>query len=270
MANNDGFILYGSFLSAIEDLPEDIQGKALLAICRYGIRDEEPTCGGIVSAIFKMAKPQIDANRKRRENGKLGGRKPSAPVEDQETEPTVPESETKTEPTVPKNETILKPHLAKNETETEPKEKEKEKVKVKGKVKAKEKDNDLSLARPEAGRPSEADLVKEFEELWKLYPRKEGHDAAKKAYVTARKSKALPTTMEEVRDGLLAYCRKVESEKTERRYIMQGSTFFRGRRWTDDFTISARDRPPAGRSSAAEEMQDYYDMTARWAGGGGG
>lgn len=260
----EGFTFFKSYLDQIQKVPEEHRLAAYEAICRYAIYGEDPDFSGgeiFADLIFTGAKPTLDAAIRKSEAGKAGGR--GNKKEEENTD----KAEEKQEESKPKAE--QKQTESKAKADGKVTESYKDKYMDKDKDMDKDMDKNISV-RPEAGRPSEADLVKEFEELWKLYPRKEGHDAAKKAYVTARKSKALPTTMEEVRDGLLAYCRKVESEKTEKRYIMQGSTFFRGRRWTDDFTISARDRPPAGRSSAAEEMQDYYDMTARWAGGGGG
>lgn len=114
----DGFIFYRSFFSALDVLSDKDLAEAFRLICAYGLDETEiPTENPTANAIFIMAKPQIDANQKRYENGKMGGR-----------------PKTKPEP---------------NETKPEPKEKEKVKVKEKEKaVLPDRKEKDL----PEVGR----------------------------------------------------------------------------------------------------------------------
>ena len=68
----DGFIFYGSFYEAIEELDEADQLEVYRAICQYALTGEMPQCKGAARAIMKLVQPQIDANNKRRENGKKG------------------------------------------------------------------------------------------------------------------------------------------------------------------------------------------------------
>lgn len=75
----DSLIFYYSFAKAIQRLPDDQQLKALWAIINYGLDGVEPEDDGeLYMSIFDMAKPQIDANVKRKVNGAKGGR----PAED--------------------------------------------------------------------------------------------------------------------------------------------------------------------------------------------
>ena len=71
----DSLIFYRSFAKAIKRLPDAEQLKALWAIIDYGLEDMEPEDDGCTyMAIFDMAKPQIDANIKRKADGAKGGR----------------------------------------------------------------------------------------------------------------------------------------------------------------------------------------------------
>lgn len=71
----DSLIFYSSFAKAIKRLPDAEQLKALWAIIDYGLEDTEPEDdGGTYMSIFDMAKPQIDANIKRKADGAKGGR----------------------------------------------------------------------------------------------------------------------------------------------------------------------------------------------------
>lgn len=71
----DSLIFYSSFAKAIKRLPDAEQLKALWAIIDYGLDDAEPEDdGGTYMSIFDMAKPQIDANIKRKADGAKGGR----------------------------------------------------------------------------------------------------------------------------------------------------------------------------------------------------
>ena len=88
--NRDSVIFYLSFYEAIRELPESEKLKAYEMIFDYAFSGKEPEERGIASAVFKLIKPQIDANNKRYENGvkggeygKLGGR-PKTPKKPQE------------------------------------------------------------------------------------------------------------------------------------------------------------------------------------------
>lgn len=79
------------------------------------------------------------------------------------------------------------------------------------------------------------DLESEFEQIWKLYPHKEGKQKALQAYIKARKN---GTDKDVIENGVKAYKAYVEAEKTEKRYIKHGSTWFNQQCWNDDYTIS--------------------------------
>lgn len=108
----DGFVFYRSFAEAIEGLPSDEYKAVMLAICHYALDEEMPQALDPVSnAIFTLIKPQLDANNRRYENGKKGGRPKKA------------------EPNENQTITKLKPNNNQSKTEVKPKEKEKVKDK---------------------------------------------------------------------------------------------------------------------------------------------
>ena len=106
----DSVVFYRSFWEAIKQLPEKERLESLTAILEYGLDEIEPKSAGVASAMFLMAKPQIDANNRRYQNGTKGGR----PV-------------TKTEPNNNLESNYNKP--SDNQTITKAKPKEKDNVK---------------------------------------------------------------------------------------------------------------------------------------------
>ena len=102
----ESVVFYRSFYEAIRRLPAEQFKASALAILEYGLDGKEPETDGIERTVFCMAKPQIDANNRRYENGTKGGR-----------------PKTKTNLTETKDN--------RDETKVEPKEKVKENVKEK-------------------------------------------------------------------------------------------------------------------------------------------
>lgn len=104
----ESVVFYRSFYEAIRKLPAEQFKASTLAILEYGLDGKEPETEGIERTVFCMAKPQIDANNRRYENGSKGGR-PKTKINQIETK------------------------YNQDETKLEPKEKEKENVNVKEK-----------------------------------------------------------------------------------------------------------------------------------------
>ena len=65
----DSVLFYRSFYDALKNIPSDERLKVYDAIMEYGMYDQDPDLDGVALAIFLLAKPQIDANNKRYENG---------------------------------------------------------------------------------------------------------------------------------------------------------------------------------------------------------
>ena len=82
--------------------------------------------------------------------------------------------------------------------------------------------------------PSDS-VSQEFEELWSKYPRKEGKKAAFASYQRAKKKGA---TFDDVKAGILNYLDYIKIKKIEPQYIKQGSTWFNGEHWNDEYDYS--------------------------------
>lgn len=106
----ESIVFYRSFYEAIKELSAEEFRNAVMAIMEYGLNDSEIDTSGVAKAILIMAKPQIDKNNKRYENGLRGGTKPKQN-----------QNETKLESNLNQTRTKLEPNLNQTRTKAEPK-----------------------------------------------------------------------------------------------------------------------------------------------------
>lgn len=109
---------------------------------------------------------------------------------------------------------------------------------------------------------SEKQLEEDFEKLWKLYPRKEGKKKAFEAYKRAIKK---GTTNKEIQTGIVNYLTQIKAQGTAKQYIKQGSTWFNGECWDDEYNLGESQAPvnpkektgdaPRPRSREEEELE---------------
>lgn len=70
----DSFVFYKSFYNAIKEFDNDTIAEFFKLVCQYALDGEIiETDNKVAKALFQMTIPQIEANNKRRENGKKGG-----------------------------------------------------------------------------------------------------------------------------------------------------------------------------------------------------
>jgi hypothetical protein len=93
----------------------------------------------------------------------------------------------------------------------------------------------------------------EFEDLWKLYPRKIGKKKAFDAFKKARKIKKIP--YEIIENGLYRYIRYLEQQGTDEQYIMHGSTWFTQEKWQDEYILTGLKQKP---KNINEYMRQKY------------
>jgi len=71
------FVFYQSFIEALEDINDNEFRTCIMALTDYGLYQKEEEYKGIAKMFMTMAKPQIDANERRkriaRQNGSHGG-----------------------------------------------------------------------------------------------------------------------------------------------------------------------------------------------------
>jgi hypothetical protein len=65
----DSFIFYRSFFSATKCLNQVEKAQLFDAICSYALDNEIGELNGTAQGMFELIKPQLDANRKKFENG---------------------------------------------------------------------------------------------------------------------------------------------------------------------------------------------------------
>lgn len=100
----DSIIFYRSFYEAVKELSAEDQAMVYTAIFEYSLNFNESALSGLPKAIFTLIKPQLDANNKKYENGKKGGRKkPNDNQNETKKEPKSNQTETETEANVNDN-----------------------------------------------------------------------------------------------------------------------------------------------------------------------
>ena len=72
--NHKSFVFYESFYIAMESLSLEEKDEYILSICNYALYEETFELSPKIESMFQLVKPQLDANIRKRKNGKLGGR----------------------------------------------------------------------------------------------------------------------------------------------------------------------------------------------------
>jgi hypothetical protein len=114
--------------------------------------------------------------------------------------------------------------------------------------------------------PSSNTLEYRFDELWKLYPKKQGKQSALKAYKKAVKD---GTTDDQIKSGIQSYIQYLKKEQTDVQFIKQGSSFFNQRSWEDDWSSgSYTPEPPVPKTQtkAAAALREIRDEMALYPG----
>ena len=248
------FVFYESFRDASRNLDDATRLALYEAIMDYSLYGEEPDeVNPVAAAMFKLVRPVLDTNAKRRENGRNGRRpartdnqeatKPEPengkaeseaeakenPVETED-KPVENQSETKPEPN--HNQEVTKPEPNHNQEVTKPEPDKIYDVDVDG-----DKDVDVDIystphtsPRRGSGRKKSADMDG-FALFWQEYPRKAAKAAALKAW---KKLNPSPELVERIIAHVRDHKRSPDWLKDGGQFVPHPATFLNGQRWEDD------------------------------------
>ena len=79
IVNHESFVFYESFYISMESLSPEENLDFIMSICNYGLYEETDVLSPKIESMFQLVKPQLAANIRKRNNGKLGGRPPNKP-----------------------------------------------------------------------------------------------------------------------------------------------------------------------------------------------
>lgn len=237
------FVFYESFRDASRNLDDATRLALYEAIMDYSLYGEEPGEGNpVAAAMFKLVRPVLDTNAKRRENGRNGGRpastdnqeesKPEPENEKAESETEAKENPVETEYKPVENQSETKPEPNHNQEATKPEPDKIYDVDVDG-----DKDVDVDIySNPPtsplrgSGRKKSADMDG-FALFWQEYPRKAAKAAALKAW---QKLNPSPELVERILAHVRNHKRSQDWIKDGGQFVPHPATFLNGRRWEDD------------------------------------
>jgi hypothetical protein len=256
------FVFYESFRDASRNLDDATRLALYEAIMDYSLYGEEPDEGNpVAAAMFKLVRPVLDTNAKRRENGRNGGRpastdnqeasKPEPENEKAESETEAKENPVETEDKPVENQSETKPEPNHNQevTKTEP-----DKIYDEDVDGDKDVDVDIYSTPPTSplrgsGRKKSTDMDG-FALFWQEYPRKAAKAAALKAW---QKLNPSPELVERILAHVRDHKRSQDWIKDGGQFVPYPATFLNGRRWEDDIP------PDTGPGMA---YHGYHERTA--------
>lgn len=225
--DNASFMLYKNWRALFDSCTDEEAGRLIKALFGFACDGEVPELDRMLSGIFMMMTQQMKADgekwertcERRKAGGCKGGRPPKPKGSDENLKVIEETEETKR--------FFEKP--------IEPDKIREDKI-SKDKI---SKDNNIS---PNA---------EAFEKVWAQYPKREGRKDALAAFEKAIKK---GTTVEQIENGIQAYCEHIKKCNIDRQFIKQGSTYFRGEHWNDVYDDSEA-------ATAEPKKKTSYDLS---------
>ena len=79
IVNHESFVFFFFFYVAMKSLSLEENKEYIWSICNYALYEETIELSQKIESMFQLIKPQLDANIRKRKNGKKGGRPPNKP-----------------------------------------------------------------------------------------------------------------------------------------------------------------------------------------------
>lgn len=95
-------------------------------------------------------------------------------------------------------------------------------------------------------------LNMEFEQIWNLYPRKQGR---KRAFEAFKRSIKHGASVEEIKAGVQRYVEHIRLNRIEQQFIKMGSTFFTNESWADEYPVNSSENTCGNNKS--QEFMDF-------------
>ena len=114
-----------------------------------------------------------------------------------------------------------------------------------------ERDNNIYCPSNDGPKPSEKQIQEWFEECWEAYPKKQGK---KKAYSAFKNSIKHGAKYEDILAGTKRYADHVFNSRTSYEFIKQGSTFYFGECWNDDYGTVVNNKPDYSKESDVDDI----------------
>ena len=232
---NESFVFYRSFAKALEKLPADQYKEIMMAICQYGLDGEATELSDpVLEAIFLLVQPQIDANAKRRENGRKGAssRWDASKAEADDSKQMANDGKVMANDSKP---------MATHSTHM-PNANANANVNVNA--------NNNPPYPPLPGGGVRKDHMEErFERFWSAYPKKTGKGDARKSFLKIKPSSAL---LERMLSALAAASASYQWQRDKGRFIPNPSTWLNQQRWEDEV------RPDMGKPDPKQATQSRF------------
>lgn len=220
----ESFVFYRSFFEALDNADEQTQLIMYRAIAMYGLNRTEPELTGLALVMWKLIKPQMEANWRRFENGCKGasyGNRGGAPMGNRNAMKSTPNQRQPVTKTTPKQPQI-NPKTTPN---------------VNDNVNDNENDKDITRGNP-ATAPAVDDVSlveskQRFETWWNLYDKKKDRANAEKLFIHLRPAEQLA--------AIHNTPRYVEATP-EKRYRKDPTTYLRHKSWNDEVIDNTPER----------------------------
>lgn len=223
------FTFYESFYKAIKRLKDPSERAQFYdAVCEYALYGNQPdidSLSDLAAIAFELIKPNLDAGRKKAENGKSGG---SSKQKESKSKANGKQNEangSKFEANSKQGE-----NSSKKEEENKKENKDKKEYKKENKIES-EKEKEKEYCDSDNG----------FEIFWSVYPKHKGKADALKAWGKIKPSVELQATMAK---ALEAQKQSEQWRKDGGQYIPMPATWLNGKRWEDEVQTQTQTNLP--------------------------